>query len=305
MTNVRYHLRRVNGVRAERAHKSEAPDPRRAGGRGTFDRRRGTDSDGRGGSRDGVHLSDDRVPVLPEPTRAAGGRTPRDRGRIAAARGSARRCRCEARHRRCCIHADDPRQRVSAANDASTLTRSQSRGAIAVAAPARPRDQVARRSPRTTAATAATLGGASTRHRHPQRDRNRSTVMADRCRWPLPRGRHRSHALVSSRHARRHDCGPIRNQEEGAGWSTRRCAISVSRDIVASSPSRPTRRFAQRSGSPSVSQNAQRLEGDEPSQNAGWWSWCFAALPLMKEDSDGAASRRPCDHASGSRCSAR
>ena len=141
---------------------------------------------------------------------------------------SARRCRREARHRRCCIHADDPRQRVAAANDASTLTRSRSRGAIAVAAPARPRDQVARRSPRTTAATAATLGGASTRHRHPQRDRHRSIVMADRCRWPLPRGRHRSHALVSSRHARRHDCGPIRNQEEGAGWSTRRCAISVS-----------------------------------------------------------------------------
>ena len=117
--------------------------------------------------------------------------------------------------------------RVSAANDASTLTRSQSRGAIAVAAPARPRDQVARRSPRTTAARAATLGGASTRHRHPQRDRNRSTVMADRCRCPLPRGRHRSHALVSSRHARRHDCG-IRHQEEAAGWSTRRCAVSVS-----------------------------------------------------------------------------
>ena len=228
MTNVRYHFRRVNGVRAERAHKSEAPDPRRAGGRGTFDRRRGTDADGRGGSRGGVHLSDDRLPILPEPTRPAGGRPPRDLGRIAAARGSARRCRCEARHRRCCIHADDPRQRVAAANDASTLTRSQSRGAIAAAAPARPRDQVARRSPRTTAASAATLGGTSTRHRHPQRDRNRSTVMADRCRWPLPRGSHRSHALVSSRHARRHDCGPIRNQEEGAGWSTRRRAISVS-----------------------------------------------------------------------------
>ena len=83
-------------------------------------------------------------------------------------------------------------------------------------------------------------GGASTRHRHPQRDRNRSIVMADRCRRPLPRGRHRPHALVSSRHARRHDCGPIRNQEEEAGWSTRRCAIAVS--SVASSRSRPRRR---------------------------------------------------------------
>ena len=83
MTNIRYHLRRVNGVRAERAHKSEASHPRRVGGRGTFDRRRGTDADGRGSSRDGVHLSDDRVPVLPEPTRATGGRPPRDRGRIA------------------------------------------------------------------------------------------------------------------------------------------------------------------------------------------------------------------------------
>ena len=87
---------------------------------------------------------------------------------------------------------------------------------------------MARRGPRTTAATAATLGGASTRHRHPQRDRRRSFVMADRCRGPLPRGRRRSHALVSSGHARRRDCGPIRNREEEAAWSTRRCAIAVS-----------------------------------------------------------------------------
>ena len=49
MTNVRYHLRRVNGVRAERANKSEAPDSRRPGGRCAFDRRRGTDAYGRGG----------------------------------------------------------------------------------------------------------------------------------------------------------------------------------------------------------------------------------------------------------------
>ena len=89
-------------------------------------------------------------------------------------------------------------------------------------------DQVARRSPRTTAATAATLGGASTRHRHPQRDRDRSVVMADRCRRPLPRGCRRPHALVSSRHARRHDCGPIRNPEEEVARSTRRCVVALS-----------------------------------------------------------------------------
>ena len=83
-------------------------------------------------------------------------------------------------------------------------------------------------------------GRASARHRHPQRHQHRSIVMADRCRWPLPRGRHRSHALI-----RLTPCSTPRLRADqkpggrGAGSWTTALRHRRESDIVASNPSRP------------------------------------------------------------------